>query len=158
MCCGNGLGPATSEFDQSSFCPSLNLALCERLIFGLVISNELPTDSRLDPERREVAHSCAQLRELEPSPFDAKLNGNGGTGLFGALPGSWEPKLSDLACNRDRYNCNPELMESGGTSRIAPTVLALLLLFGTSMMFSRTSLELNRGFGVNGSLDAAAIA
>jgi len=49
-------------------------------------------------------------------------------------------------------------MESGDTSRIAPTVLALFLLFDTSMVLSRTWMELNRGFGVNESLDATAIA
>jgi hypothetical protein len=49
-------------------------------------------------------------------------------------------------------------MQSGDTSRIAPTVLALFLLFDTSIVFSQTSLELNRGFGVNESLDATAIA
>lgn len=71
-----------SEFDQLCEGPSLSFALCERLILGLA-STELPTDSRLDPDRRVAVRSSIQLRGRSPLCFVVALSGSGGTGPSG---------------------------------------------------------------------------
>ena len=84
-----GLGPSIKDFFHSRFAPRKTFTDADLVIFGLVISSELPMDSMLEMDflepsaaNRLAAHA---LGARFPKPFAA--SGSGGRGQSGADSG-----------------------------------------------------------------------